>query len=182
MVEDDRDFYRCPSPMSAPGRNASLFAPLPDDVHGLAGVVPDLMLHQHLAPLYRQQLTPERHAEAQLRTLEAILARLAEIDGRALTERREPERRVIGVCRHFTLLLVAMLQAKGFAARARCGFATYFEPGKFVDHWVAEYWNAREQCWVMVDAQLDDVLDTAFKFDFDRLQVPRDRFIVAGEA
>ena len=49
--------------------------------------------------------------------------------------------RVVGVCRHFTLLHVAMLRAHGVAARARCGFGAYFEKGKFVDHWVTEYWN-----------------------------------------
>ena len=31
--------------------------------------------------------------------------------------------------------------APGVPARARCGFGAYFEKGKFVDHWVTEYWN-----------------------------------------
>ena len=48
---------------------------------------------------------------------------------------------MVGVCRHFTLLHVAMLRAQGVPARARCGFGAYFEKGKFVDHWVTEYWN-----------------------------------------
>ena len=31
--------------------------------------------------------------------------------------------------------------AQGMPARARCGFGAYFEKGKYVDHWVTEYWN-----------------------------------------
>ena len=57
---------------------------------------------------------------------------------------------MVGVCRHFTLLHVAMLRAHGVAARARCGFGAYFEKGKFVDHWVTEYWNESRRsagCW-----------------------------------
>jgi hypothetical protein len=33
----------------------------------------------------------------------------------------------VGVCRHFTLLHVAMLRTQGIPARARCGFGAYFE-------------------------------------------------------
>ena len=45
-----------------------------------------------------------------------------------------------------------MLRAQGVAARARCGFGAYFEKGKFVDHWVTEYWNEAQKRWVLVDA------------------------------
>jgi transglutaminase-like putative cysteine protease len=44
---------------------------------------------------------------------------------------------------HFTLLLVALPRARGIPARARVGFGTYFEPGQFLDHRVAEWWNER---------------------------------------
>ena len=182
MKSGDLDFYRHDGAMAAPGKYQNLFDALPDDVAGLARIVPGLMLHQHLSPLYGQTLTPERHAQAQMRSLEGMLAQIVEIDPRPLNEERSLDKRIIGVCRHFTLLMVAMLRAKGYAARSRCGFATYFEPGKFVDHWVAEYWHEGDKRWVMIDAQLDDVLKARFKFDFDPLDVPRDRFIVAGDA
>jgi transglutaminase-like putative cysteine protease len=41
-------------------------------------------------------------------------------------------------------LFVALIRRKGVPARARCGFADYFEPGKHLDHWVGEYWNSDE--------------------------------------
>jgi hypothetical protein len=64
--------------------------------------------------------------------------------------------------------------------RARCGFGAYFERGKFVDHWVAEYWDGRR--WVMADPQMDDTQRALFHIDFDPMDVPRDRFVIAGDA
>jgi hypothetical protein len=80
------------------------------------------------------------------------------------------------------LLHVAMLRAQGVAARARCGFGAYFEKGKFVDHWVTEYWNEAQKRWVLVDSQLDTRQRELFKVTFDPLDVPRDQFVVAGDA
>jgi len=52
-------------------------------------------------------------------------------------------------------LLCALLRERGTPARARCGFGAYFEPGRFVDHWVCEVWDAERDSWRLVDAQLD---------------------------
>jgi hypothetical protein len=78
--------------------------------------------------------------------------------------------------------MVALLRAKGIPARARCGFATYFQPDRFVDHWLCEYWQEPASRWVLVDAQLDDLQRGKLSLDFDPLDVPRDRFLVAGDA
>jgi hypothetical protein len=86
------------------------------------------------------------------------------------------------VCWHFSSLIAAILREQGVPARARCGFGTYFNPGHFEDHWVAEYWNTAERRWVLVDAQLDDVQRRAFRVDFDPTDVPHDCFILAGDA
>ncbi len=68
------------------------------------------------------------------------------------------------------------------SARARCGFATYFLPDHYEDHWVCEVWRSVQARWVLVDAQLDALQCAALKPDFDPLDVPRDRFIVGGRA
>jgi hypothetical protein len=68
------------------------------------------------------------------------------------------------------------------AARARCGFGTYFEPGHYEDHWVCEYWHPDEVRWVMVDAQLDTLQCDALGIDFDPLDLPPGRFLTGGEA
>jgi hypothetical protein len=162
------------------GDRAALFDALPDDASSLARVVPGLMLHQHIGPAYGEPIAPARLAEAQLRPVDDILACILKHDGLALSRARPLSKRAIGVCRHFSLLLVAMLRHKNIPARARCGFGSYFEKGKFIDHWVAEYWNGTR--WVVVDAQIDDVQRKLFRIDFDPLDVPRNRFLVAGDA
>jgi hypothetical protein len=176
------DTYRTPVAMSDVGRQARLFDGLPRDVGMLAAVVQGLMVHEHIAPAYGLTLSPEQHAQAHLRPVEKILEAIAAQDKKPLPVARPAGERVVGVCRHFTLLHVAMLRAQGVAARARCGFGAYFEKGKFVDHWVTEYWNEAQKRWVLVDPQLDSRQRELFKVTFDPLDVPRDQFVVAGDA
>ena len=111
-----------------------------------------------------------------------MLERLLAVDGQPLPVARPVEARLVGVCRHFTVLLVTMLRAQGVPARARCGFGSYFNPGRFEDHWVCEYWDAADGRWTLVDAQIDEVQRAKLKPDFDLLDVPRDRFVIAGDA
>jgi hypothetical protein len=47
-----------------------------------------------------------------------------------------------------------LLRYRGIAARARCGFATYFVPGRSVDHWVIEYWHPGDRRWVRADTEI----------------------------
>ena len=176
------DTYRTPVAMSDAGRQARLFDGLPHDVGGLAQVVQGLMVHEHIAPAYGLTISPEQHAQAHLRSVEKILETIAARDRKPLPVARPAGERVVGVCRHFTLLHVAMLRAQGVAARARCGFGAYFVERMFIDHWVTEYWNEAQKRWVLVDAQLDGRQRELFKIGFDPLDVPRDQFLVAGQA
>ena len=119
----------------------------------------------------------ERKQEANLRFVSKQLEQIIELDPAALTTSRPPENRVLGTCRDFSIFLCALLRHQGIPARARCGFANYFTPGKCKDHWVCEYWNADEQRWIMVDAQLDEFQRRIFEVKVDPLDVPADRFL-----
>lgn len=174
------DFYTSPAPMTAD--TAARLAPVEGDIAALAGVVQGLLLHEHWAGAYGQTLSAERRAGSHIRPVAEMLDRILAEDDKSLAAARPLERRLVGTCRDFTLLLVAMLRMKGVPARARCGFGAYFEPGRFVDHWVCEVWNGSEGRWVLVDAQIDEIQGRALKPDFDVLNVPRDRFLVAGDA
>jgi hypothetical protein len=77
---------------------------------------------------------------------------------------------------------VAALRAHGIPARARCGFARYFTAGRHIDHWVVEYWNGATSRWVLADAQLGRTLCDTLGITFDPLDVPRQEFVVAGDA
>jgi hypothetical protein len=179
---DVLDFYTRPALMTSAGRYTPLFDDLPRDVAGLVRVVQGLLLHQHWAPVYGVTLSDERQSESHIRPAEGMLERLLAHDGRPLTVGRPLDRRLVGVCRHFTVLLAAMLRAQGVPARARCGFGAYFTAGLYEDHWVCEYWNRDQERWILVDAQIDELQREKLHPDFDLLDVPRDRFVVAGDA
>ena len=75
--------------------------------------------------------------------IEALLT----LDPSPLDIARAPDRRVIGTCRHFALLSCALLRYRGVAARVRYGFATYFQAGQGLDHWITEYWHEKDGRW-----------------------------------
>jgi hypothetical protein len=158
------------------------FSGLPREPGSLAGVVQGLLMHEHVAPAYGLTLSEAKHAEAHTRPVEEIVRQIVAHDPRPLTAPRAPAERQVGVCSHFTLLHVAMLRRAGKRARARCGFGAYFEKDKYLDHWVTEYWNEDRKAWLLVDAQLDARQREVFKIAFDPLDVPRDQFLVAGDA
>jgi hypothetical protein len=155
---------------------------VPAEVAAIARTVQGLLIHEGWAPAYGVTLTPDRSAEKQLHGAAAMLSTSTGLDSRPLSEARTPDRRVVGVCRHFATLFVAIARHKGIPARVRAGFAHYFERGKNAEHWVGEYWHEGERRWILVDAQLDDLQRALVKPDFDALDVPRDRFLVAGDA
>ncbi|MGH6931963.1 MAG: transglutaminase-like domain-containing protein [Dongiaceae bacterium] len=168
--------------MTSAGRHARLLADLPSDVGELARIVQGLVVHQYMAPAYGFTMPESRKSESHIRAVEKMLDGLLAIDPQALSVARPVDKRLVGICHHFALLLVAMLRAKGIPARYRCGFGTFFNAPYFEEHLVAEYWNAAESRWILVDVQLDDVWRRELKFDFDPLDVPRDRFLIAGDA
>jgi hypothetical protein len=168
--------------MTDPRSNADLYADLPSDVPSLVKVVQGLVVHVFWAERYGLKLSPDRQAEVQLRSMERRLARTLELDPSPLATARSNEKKIVGNCRDFSLTLASMLQYKGIPARPRCGFGAYFMPNHFEDHWVCEYWNAAEQRWVLVDAQLDELQQNVLGINFNTLDVPRDQFIVGGAA
>jgi hypothetical protein len=99
-------------------------------------------------------LPANRFAENQIRPAAALIKALLALDQAPLDVPRPPDKRVIGTCRHFTVLSVALLRHRGVPARARCGFATYFQPGQGLDHWITEYWHERDQRWVRIDSEI----------------------------
>lgn len=176
------DRYAEPGRMTSAGRHAPLLAALPTDIAKLTHVGHGLLIHEHIAGEYGVTLAPDNQATVHVRPIEQILDRVVAADSRPLDVPRDAEARTGANCRHFTVLLVSALRAQGRPARARCGFGGYFGNGRWEDHWVAEYWNAEQGRWVLVDGQIDQRQREMFGVDFDVTDVPRDRFLVAGDA
>jgi Transglutaminase-like superfamily len=175
-------YYTEPGVMTSPGRYGWLLDDLPRDVGGLAAVLHGLIIHEHLAHAYEVTLTRDDRESVHVRRVQDLLGLIVAKDSRPLTEARKPAARLAGNCRHFTVLMVAMLRNRGIPARARCGFGGYFVDGLFEDHWVCEYWSKVAQRWMLVDAQIDAVQRDLFGIDFDLTDVARDQFLIAGDA
>lgn len=176
------EYYTDPGLMTELKTHAGFLAGLPDDVPGIARLVQGQLLHIFWAERYGVTLSDARKDEVNIRSAAEMLTRIRAEDSRPLTVARTAENRLVGNCRDFSTLTCALLRFQGIPARARCGFASYFEPGKYVDHWVCEYWSLDQNRWVMVDAQIDPFQAEALKIDFDPLDVPPNRFFIGGSA
>jgi hypothetical protein len=171
------DGYLKQTPYSDPGDLD--VSGLPRDPAALASVVRDLVIHRGEGERFAHVIPAQRlHEDAESRYVTELLRILRERGDTPLTERRPPERRFVGTCRDFSLLHCALLRATGTPARIRCGFATYFVDDWYEDHWVTEY-RLPDGGRRLADPQ---VLHPSYTLDFDPLDVPRDRFVVAGEA
>jgi hypothetical protein len=65
-------------------------------------------------------------------------------------------------------------------ARLRVGFADYFTPEFWEDHWVCEYRDGG--AWRLLDAELTADVCRRLGIAFDPADVPRGRFVAAGPA
>jgi len=181
-MDNSLRFFSTPGRMTSPGGHAHLLTRLPDDIPALCSVVQGLMVHIFWAGQHGLELTKARRDEVQLRPVSHKLERIIEIDPRPLTEVRPPEKRLVGNCRDFSVLMTTLLRHRGIPARARCGFGRYFTAGHHEDHWVVEYWNADLKKWILVDAQLDELQRGKLSISFNPFDVPREQFVVAGKA
>jgi hypothetical protein len=179
---DALTFYAQQGALSKPGRFSNLYESLPVEIDALCKMVQGTTLHVFWAKRYGIELPVERQAEVQLRWMERRLQRMLELDPNPLNMARQLDKKLVGNCRDFSLMLASILRSQGVPARARCGFGAYFLPNHFEDHWVCEYWNAAQKRWILVDAQLDEFQCQQLHIGFDPLDVPRDQFIVGGQA
>jgi hypothetical protein len=177
------DRYANHSRFSSPGRHAAQLNALPSDPAGVARTIQGLLIYEHVAEAFYGCPIPEaRRGESHVRPVEQIVDALLALDARPLTVTRPPETRLVGICRHFMLLAIAIFREHGVPARGRGGFGAYFNPGKFEDHWVCEYWNSREGCWGLLDAQFDEVFIRNLSIRHNVHDVPRDQFLTAPDA
>jgi hypothetical protein len=150
-------------------------AGLPSTPIELCAVAQGLVMLPNLAPGFG--IPEERQEERSVHAVSDILRALLSLDDRGLEHPRGESNRVVGTCRHFALLACAFLRHRGIPARCRAGFASYFQPGSFLDHWVVEYRHPVESRWVRVDPEV---------LGFDFVAAPEDladgEFLTGGEA
>jgi hypothetical protein len=179
-------FYAKHSLMTDPREFADLFSALPDDIPALCKIVQGLLLHEGWASSYGVSIPPERRMEPSIRMISNKLERMQQLDDRPLVEPRPVEQQLVSICRDFALLLTALLRHKNIPARARYGFATYFNPldveNAYNDHVITEYWHQADQRWVLVDSQLDELQLGTIHFEIDPCDISRDIFLTGDVA
>lgn len=176
------EFFAQSGAMTDLAEYAAELAEMPSDFPALCRVVQGLLLHPIEAHRYGVAVADARWAELEAREVRRMLAGIGGLDPAPLTIPRPPERRWLGNCRDYAVLLCALLRARGMPARVRYGFATYFEPDFYTDHVICEVWDTNADRWRRVDPMIDDVLRTAYGIAIDTGDLPGDAFVPAGQA
>jgi hypothetical protein len=160
-------FYARHGALTEPGGQAEQFADLSTDLAGLCRFTQGIVIHADWASAYG---------------ISGELSRQTLPVAERLSAARGASQRTSGTCRDFALMLCSILRHRGTPARVRCGFATYFTANPFEDHWVCEYWKPDERRWAQADAQLDRLQCDHLHIAFDTTDLPRGKFVNAGEA
>jgi hypothetical protein len=151
-MTDDVLNYSRPGPLtSLDSTQLRLIEGLPDDPVGICAAVQCLVIQPTDAAA--SGVPENRITEKNIRPVNELIAALTALDPAPLHRPRTPETRVIGTCRHFATIACAILRARGIASRARCGFGTYFQEGRGLDHWITEYRDEDRHRWVRVDTE-----------------------------
>lgn len=176
------EYYASSGHITDVGSSADLLSNLPSTIPSLCHLIQGVVLHPFEARHYGVKIPRKRWQELDLCEVASMLQRLCELERAPLEVQRSPEKRLLGNCRDYATLLCALLRLQRIPARVRYGFATYFEANFYTDHVVCEYWNTDQFRWILVDAQIDEVLRQAYGISINTLNLPQDAFLLAGRA
>ena len=166
MEEKILEHYRKTGAFTYSGLYAQYFRSLPDDIAQLGRLVCSQVIHRvtlkegntnfNATLLYGDMnrypwFAPRCHDDL-LVTAAAMTAELFRLDERGFTKDRAVENKIVVTCRYVSVLMSAILKAKGIPARSRAGFAPYFKNGISMDHWINQYFCEKENRWITFDA------------------------------
>ena len=113
-------------------------------------------------------------------TAVSMIAGILRLDETGFTQNRDVTKRITVSCRQASILFSAILKAKGIPCRSRAGYMDFGDTGdSYMEHWVNEYWNSKEQRWVLVDA--DGYYEYENRFGYSQFDLPRRKFVTASE-
>ena len=190
-----KKYYQSFSTFTNPGLYQKYLQDLPDEIQKIGNLVRKQIIHRstlHLGnvgtnadkkfgdmtkvPWWRQ---PEDDI---LVTTAAILAELYKRDKRGFINNRKEEDKLVLTCRYVALLIASILKSKGIACRVRAGHASYFDMGMLgkvsTDHWINQYWDAKENRWITIDVDGSWSLND----NFDPYDIPKSKFDFPADA
>jgi hypothetical protein len=151
-----QSYWATQSGVTEPGPAGRAIGRLPGDVAVLRRASSQLVFHYRAGGDFAASGVPaERVAEIHMRYADLMLGRVLDRGAPDLARDRPARDRLVGCCRDSTVLFLALARYHGIPARARVGFAAYFDPGWLIDHVVAEVWDGREGRWRLVDPEGD---------------------------
>jgi hypothetical protein len=180
MDPPDSSAYAAQSRWTDPGEHSAAVLQVESEPATLPDIISGLILHPGLARMRGFGVPPHAAADQDLRSMVELLDALIARNGAPLWVKRPPEERLFGICRHYALAAASVFRARGVPARLRAGFATYFTPGWAEDHWVCEYYDG--SAWKLLDAELGETTRRQLSIAFPAHDVPRTRFLSAGQA
>ncbi|MDC5706603.1 transglutaminase domain-containing protein [Vibrio europaeus] len=87
------------------------------------------------------------------------------------------EQKIVGNCQTLAILALALLRHQGIPARMRFALCTYYQPGRYLEQVVIEYWQ--QSRWRLLEPALSPErlshLSTPINFSLD--DVPRDKSV-----
>lgn len=180
----DHTFYTTQSVYTDPGEYAARLDGVAADLAAMRAVARQLIFHFGIDGDFAENgITTDRVNEIDTRYADRMFGRIFELGDQPVTVQRPARQRLVGCCRDFTVLFLAIARHKRWPARARVGFATYFAPGWYLDHVMAEVWDPAQRRWRLVDCMItDDHLDRSDGAAIDPLDVPADRFFDGARA
>lgn len=111
-------------------------------------------------------------------TAVAMTAELFRLNGKGFVMDRKVEHKLVVTCRYVSVLMSAILKAKGVPCRCRSGFAPYIDENESGDHWINQYWSDNKNSWITFDA---DGFFTEDDLGFDQFDIPQNRFDWAAD-
>ncbi len=167
---------------SSPGKHAGAIAAISGDVGEVVNHVRDMLLHGDQLALYDVKNVDLEGISRETLPLEARLDQILVLNEKPLSEKRDLSQRAIGTCRDYALMTCGILREKDIPARVRCGFARYFIPHKYEDHWICEAWQPLDGKWRQIDTQLDEAHQKHLGIEFDTTDLPPGEFLTSVEA
>jgi transglutaminase superfamily protein len=180
MLDADLTFWSSQTPVTHPGANGRLLDRLPADPNALTEISSQLVFHYRADGDWEANgISADRGVEINLCYAADMFERLLELQP-SLEAPRQPAQRILGCCRDFCTLYVSILRQHKVPARCRVGFASYFDPGWWIDHVVVEVWVGGR--WQMIDPELRPGFNAPDGGPIDRLDLRSDRFLTAPQA
>lgn len=148
------EHYRQTGTFTYAGGYKDYFRSLPDDIPTLGRLICSQVIHRvtlregngnanqtllygdmNRYPWYRMRCEDDIFL-----TATAMTGELFRLDDRGFVRDRQVEHKLVVTCRYVSVLVSAILKAKGIPARSRAGFAPYFKEGAF--DWAAKAYLA----------------------------------------